>query len=233
MASPKKDVGRGLRRQRSESVATPAQTDSPESVNVRPEIRDRSHSVSTNEVPQPPSTGFDPTDRVFPMRSVVSVDPSASSQRASSRGAISPTREGARHYTFIDEQTWNSLKSGSESQSQHRPDPEHAEPTIPTNTSRHKTHATNDKTELATHPEIYAKPVTSDSQPGSGSTAHPGSQTEPKTDEEHILTARFKHVVTDNGHAIITGREGEELQYCEDEPIRIVGSTLSVSLDRN
>jgi hypothetical protein len=34
-------------------------------------------------------------------------------------------------------------------------------------------------------------------------------------------------VVTDNGHAIITGREGEKLQYCEDEPIRIPGAIQS------
>lgn len=39
-----------------------------------------------------------------------------------------------------------------------------------------------------------------------------------------LITARFKHVVTEGGHAIITGRDGETLQRCEDEPIHIPGA---------
>lgn len=42
-----------------------------------------------------------------------------------------------------------------------------------------------------------------------------------------FLTARFKHIVTDAGHAIITGRDGETLQRCEDEPIHIPGAIQS------
>ncbi|CAI4215446.1 unnamed protein product [Parascedosporium putredinis] len=34
-----------------------------------------------------------------------------------------------------------------------------------------------------------------------------------------VVTSRFKHVVTDEGHAIITGRDGQFLR-CEDEPIQ-------------
>lgn len=38
------------------------------------------------------------------------------------------------------------------------------------------------------------------------------------TSHEHFpVTARFKHIVTDGGHAIITGRDGDALQRCEDE----------------
>ena len=33
-----------------------------------------------------------------------------------------------------------------------------------------------------------------------------------------LVTARFKHIVTAEGHAVITGRDGETLQRCEDEP---------------
>jgi hypothetical protein len=33
-----------------------------------------------------------------------------------------------------------------------------------------------------------------------------------------LVTARFKHIVTSEGHAVITGRDGETLQRCEDEP---------------
>ncbi|PKK44545.1 hypothetical protein CI102_14375 [Trichoderma harzianum] len=41
----------------------------------------------------------------------------------------------------------------------------------------------------------------------------------------HIAT-RFKHVMTDDGHAVITGRDGV-LQKCEDEPIHIPGAIQS------
>lgn len=42
-----------------------------------------------------------------------------------------------------------------------------------------------------------------------------------------LVTARFKHVVTEEGHAVITGRDGETLQRCEDEPIHIPGAVQS------
>ncbi|KAK1251770.1 hypothetical protein MKX07_007249 [Trichoderma sp. CBMAI-0711] len=41
----------------------------------------------------------------------------------------------------------------------------------------------------------------------------------------HIAT-RFTHVITDEGHAVITGRDGV-LQRCEDEPIHIPGAIQS------
>lgn len=48
--------------------------------------------------------------------------------------------------------------------------------------------------------------------------------------EGGIMTARFKHVVTDGGHSIITGRDGDVLQRCEDEPIHIPGAIQSFGL---
>jgi len=38
-----------------------------------------------------------------------------------------------------------------------------------------------------------------------------------------LYTQRFKHVVTQEGHAVITGRDGT-LQRCEDEPIHMPGA---------
>lgn len=49
-------------------------------------------------------------------------------------------------------------------------------------------------------------------------------------DKPGLVTARFKHVITDGGHAIITGRDGDTLQLCEDEPIRIPGAVQSFGL---
>ncbi|KAF2453783.1 GAF domain-like protein [Lineolata rhizophorae] len=45
-----------------------------------------------------------------------------------------------------------------------------------------------------------------------------------------VVTARFKHVLSEGGHAIITGRDGETLQRCEDEPIHIPGAVQSFGL---
>ena len=45
-----------------------------------------------------------------------------------------------------------------------------------------------------------------------------------------IYTARFKHVFTEGGHAVITGRDGHTLQRCEDEPIHIPGAVQGFGL---
>lgn len=242
MTSPHpKDIRLGSPRERSKSVVSAKRIEPTETGQGQPETRDRSQSIA--EVRQPPSTGFDPADRVFPIRSVVSVDPTVPPQYSGSvhsRDTTSPTREGARQYPFIDERTWNQVHLQLSSDHLHHPDPEHAEPTIPTDIPRHETYAIDDKTELATHslvsevvqhPEIYAKPALSDNESGSGSTAPPSSHTQRRNAEEDAyVTARFKHVLTDSGHAVITGREGEAFQYCEDEPIRIPGAIQSFGL---
>ena len=45
-----------------------------------------------------------------------------------------------------------------------------------------------------------------------------------------LLTARFRHVVTEGGHAVIIGRDGDTLQRCEDEPIHIPGAVQGFGL---
>lgn len=45
-----------------------------------------------------------------------------------------------------------------------------------------------------------------------------------------LVTHRFKHVTTEGGHMIITGREGDTLQRCEDEPIHIPGAIQGFGL---
>lgn len=230
MSSPR-DFRPGTARKRSESAVTPAvvtpvaQADSP------PESRDRSQSVSQNKGRAHDDSGFDGTDRVFPIRSVVSVDPYA----AQVRNAISPTRQNAlKQYNIIDSQTWNQLQAQSAppSKSERKREPS----AIPTDIERHETHATANETELATHsmaarvaqhPEIYAQP-TSANQSATDVAPQPPLQSHSLPDEPHdLVTARFQHVMTDGGHAVITGRGGESFQYCEDEPIRIPGAIQS------
>ncbi|KAJ5715572.1 CheY-like superfamily [Penicillium malachiteum] len=229
-------------RKRSESATTAPRPGSMQSFHSGPEGRDRSQSVTHHDLPQVPSAGFDSIDRVFPIRSVVSVDPHAASHATHARSTISPTREtaGARQYPIIDTHTWNELQSRSQSPPLQVPSNSPSshprsnyEPIIPGDTIRHETHATDDKTELASHsmashvaqhPELYAKPK-SPSQTGSSTTPQPISQQlMPSNEPYNHMTSRFTHVVTDSGHAVITGRDGESFQYCEDEPIRIPGA---------
>ncbi|KAJ5378161.1 uncharacterized protein N7496_005570 [Penicillium cataractarum] len=218
----------GTARKRSESASAPWPA-SIDATNVRPVSRDRSQSVTHNEGQRlPPSAELGGTDRVFPIRSVVSVDPTAAQHVSSrARGAVSPTREGARQYSIIDQHTWQNLQSQPQ---------QPQEPTMPTDTLRHETVASNDQAELATHsmasrvaqhPEIYAK-VKSDSQSARSGTPQPPSRPLADSNESYgHVTARFKHIMTDSGHAVITGRDGEAFQYCEDEPIRIPGAVQS------
>ncbi|RPB00553.1 hypothetical protein L873DRAFT_1679861 [Choiromyces venosus 120613-1] len=54
---------------------------------------------------------------------------------------------------------------------------------------------------------------------GSGDGISPGGS------DEGYVTARFKHMVTDEGHMVVTGVSGSErIQRCEDEPIHIPGA---------
>ena len=47
---------------------------------------------------------------------------------------------------------------------------------------------------------------------------------------EMLITARFKHVVTNDGHLIVSGRDGDILQRCEDEPIHVPGAVQGFGL---
>jgi hypothetical protein len=48
--------------------------------------------------------------------------------------------------------------------------------------------------------------------------------------ESGYITARFKHLITEEGHLVVTGRDGETLQRCEDEPIHIPGAVQGFGL---
>ncbi|KAH8684598.1 putative cyanobacterial phytochrome B [Tricladium varicosporioides] len=52
----------------------------------------------------------------------------------------------------------------------------------------------------------------------------------PTDQDPGLVTARFKHIVTAEGHAVITGRDGDTLQRCEDEPIHVPGAIQGFGL---
>lgn len=56
-----------------------------------------------------------------------------------------------------------------------------------------------------------------------------GTDTPSESPDGGFVTARFRHVMTDDGHAIITGHDGI-LQRCEDEPIHTPGAVQAFGL---
>jgi light-regulated signal transduction histidine kinase (bacteriophytochrome) len=72
------------------------------------------------------------------------------------------------------------------------------------------------------HPELYAQ--------AKSDTRSPQQPQNAISEPYDLVTSRFKHVMTESGHAVITGRGGEKFQYCEDEPIRIPGAIQSFGM---
>lgn len=81
--------------------------------------------------------------------------------------------------------------------------------------------------------------VTDSASTRSQTTGAPGTEDTQSTTESvrsladdagGLFTARFKHVVTEEGHAVIVGRDGDTLQRCEDEPIHIPGAVQGFGL---
>ncbi|KAE8135194.1 hypothetical protein BDV38DRAFT_253174 [Aspergillus pseudotamarii] len=150
--------------------------------------------ISENEVSP------DAAERVYPIRSMVFVDPSSTT--APSDDPISPVR-GARQYSIIDSRTWDEL------QLQRKSD-----------------------TEVVAAPIVAAQLPTE--APGSGSETLVQSPATPANASlespveangaSHLVTTRFKHVETDDGHAVLTGRTVDSFRACEDEPIHIPGA---------
>jgi light-regulated signal transduction histidine kinase (bacteriophytochrome) len=70
----------------------------------------------------------------------------------------------------------------------------------------------------------------SSTKSSSGSSRGSHTPTEGESSVRGLTTARFKHIVTTEGHAVITGRDGETLQRCEDEPIHIPGAVQGFGL---
>ncbi|CAI6332201.1 unnamed protein product [Periconia digitata] len=191
------------------------------------------------------------TDRVFPIRSVVSVDPSPTpNQRQSGQGDYFHSAHGGRatHNRRQSQGSAASLSSQSQA-SQRRMVSRKASSTTPR--AENPVHANPPSTQqgedesrkpaLQLPSEIFSDisstrsvdsaPLDERSQPASadhGSSVR--SVSDSMDDVGGLVTHRFKHVVTEGGHAVITGRDGDTLQRCEDEPIHIPGAVQGFGL---
>ena len=190
-------------------------------------------------------------DRVFPIRSAVSIDPTATPMARDESGDGFPGMRipsdagiaGRRETSRDRERRRLSRSSTDRAPSPHRPEglDGRRRQSVSASTDSGSYSAPQRKSLENQTPAITTVDhhvlnavmsaggsVKSDQQSG---TASVKDSKEPSLrNEEGILTARFKHVVTDGGHAVITGRGGETLQRCEDEPIHIPGATQSFGL---
>ena len=234
--------------------------DTPEvqrSVTWKPQLRNFISPMSN-----PSNSPFDQlspaaTDRVFPIRSVVSVDPAATPLARTDRSGgdgfpgmslpnitTSDRKGGAprapsSHTTSVestpemnavDSPSRRRRESGSvKSASNNRAD-RGAPPFV-----RRSTREEGERMGGSRQMQTFVDTASIKSQ----TTGHGGEDTQSiaesvrSTNPDEVgglMTARFKHVVTEGGHAVIIGRDGDTLQRCEDEPIHIPGAVQSFGL---
>ncbi|KAI9645174.1 hypothetical protein NHQ30_005908 [Ciborinia camelliae] len=175
-------------------------------------------------------------DRVFPIRSVVSVDhtqtPHSSSGKGSNLGEMndyfprppSTTNKdrGGRSGQYSDSD--GKTTPNQRGQTEFGTDIRSANRKSSTSTTRSDNRGsrmqqfidnTSDESSIAT---------------GTGDESLIGNVSVPNDGADGLITARFKHIFTAEGHAIITGRDGDVLQRCEDEPIHIPGAIQGFGL---
>ncbi|KAF1981976.1 hypothetical protein K402DRAFT_424948 [Aulographum hederae CBS 113979] len=186
-------------------------------------------------------------DRVFPIRSVVSVDPTPTPgawsegsgyfppggrDAAGRRQSETSGSEASSSYGAARKPSQASRTSGEHARPSASVPPPPSEPSAalsdtPTPTPRKRPPVPKLPAELFR--DLSSSRTESELPKSAGQASSVAS--EAKSDETPaIVTARFKHVISDEGHAVITGRDGETLQRCEDEPIHIPGAVQAFGL---
>ncbi|KAL9052356.1 MAG: hypothetical protein Q9162_005448 [Coniocarpon cinnabarinum] len=211
--------------------------------------RQRATSVSNDTgAPNLGPISPDAVDRVFPMRSFVSVDPTPTPSQARDKrdGYFSSVMRDAMGRTASHMSRGNSSTGApapimEEPGASFRPGLTQRQSYGLGNGPRKGSADGSDRFNLRGGEGPYAimsdaasvgsesltgRPPTP-SRAGSVASARTGKDVD---DTGGLVTARFKHVVTEGGHAVITGRDGETLQRCEDEPIHIPGAVQSFGL---
>lgn len=177
-------------------------------------------SITAHDIPKSPG------DRVYPMRSVVSVDPS------STLAVRQDLRQDGYFQGASFSQTRRRTMPTLQQNDQSGPD----SPT--TATASGGAYYGTSRSNLPRLPPSAFTQIVTDAQerftapetPSIKSARSENAGRDEQSLENEYTTTRFTHIVTDDGHAIITGREGESLQRCEDEPIHMPGAIQSYGL---
>ena len=198
------------------------------------------------------------TDRVYPIRSVVSVDPnptprnkidttggdafpglslpsSANSDRSVASRQLSRASVETTPDPGLDETPSKRRRSGSLPQT---PLTSNSEPHKVAQGRRRasppgeKGQRMGGARQMSTFSDAVSlvSTQTIDAQAEIDSTSVTGSMRSVGDDPGGLVTARFRHIMTEEGHAVIVGRDGDTLQRCEDEPIHIPGAIQSFGL---
>ncbi|KAK7419964.1 hypothetical protein QQZ08_010600 [Neonectria magnoliae] len=197
-------------------------------------------SIGSDKATAHPSAASDiASDRVFPVRSVVSVDPTNvnpsrddyfQAMRNSESQAIPIHLPGAARQDppGLDLRRSETMPTPSTKASSDRFVPSSRRKntmsgpmsSIQLDAARQGSSSTPLQLNIATsdHEPEEQGPAVPDTEPDTASNAM-GDDSMP---DAH-MTTRFTHMVTDDGHALITGRDGV-LQRCEDEPIHTPGA---------
>ncbi|KAI8962659.1 hsp90-like protein [Daldinia sp. FL1419] len=200
------------------------------------------------------SNAADPSDRVFPIRSVVSVDQSQPTpltlvknpgeqgyiarygstwdgRRRPSNARLSiDTIDGIQRVETMSTPVSSSVGSAREKDEVGKPKEEETRPASPPSNSKRVVSAgpltiLNDASSDISDKTKDSTPLhTGESQPDDSS-----GRVSPGEVNDTLMTVRFRHVITEEGHAVITGRDGS-LQRCEDEPIHTPGAVQGFGL---
>ena len=204
------------------------------------------------------TSNADESDRVFPIRSVVTVDQSQYIQLTSPRDSVDLDHSISSD-SVCERHRQASISHVEEESSTHRSDVYPAQASSAISSPTHQvsesegpkggnsvTGRSNVKQPRGARRSDSAGPLSLFNDAASNASAATkdsvssptgGSQLEepiagrrsPSELNEALMTVRFRHVTTDDGHAVITGRDGT-LQRCEDEPIHTPGSVQSFGL---
>lgn len=191
----------------------------------------------------------DPADRVFPIRSVISVDPknrppeqeyfprmSSESTGGRSFTRTYPSRNDTdmpvrRHGSITSDSVLSppALMSPPINEADHRRRNEIAGARSSVQADAERQGSTGLPLFTGVASEDEESVFTEDMRSIGPASSRPETPGEQQRTLDNLTTTRFKHVMTDEGHHIITGKEGT-LQRCEDEPIHTPGAVQAFGL---
>ncbi|CRG84479.1 Cyanobacterial phytochrome B [Talaromyces islandicus] len=202
---------------------------------------DSTPSSPSDSKPVLPRLDSDPPDRVFPIRSVISVDPTVVNSPVSRsppsltpqhyrRQSLYSSDERSRGYSITEQNMPNQPPRQEEDLAQLAAEKsdDSKEQSGVENIAEEKLLGTAAKHLALDNISIDGNSFSSSTDGGVPVTSQDPPRSIPQaSDDPDLMTSRFHHVVTDAGHAIITDRNGNNFQYCEDEPIHIPGAVQS------
>ncbi|KAJ5918372.1 CheY-like superfamily [Penicillium verhagenii] len=155
------------------------------------------------------STGLSGSDRIYPIRSLVSMNP-ARWTHASPSPAIEEAEESLNQPEDPPISSIDSL-------------PEAAAP------------YPNQDIHAVSHNSVSVNDEISSNTPATGDLDHTAESVnpldtpseEPADENRPLMTSRFEHAFTENGHTVVTGDGKNAIKRCEDEPIRTPGAIQS------